>query len=133
MTLTQRLTRAGLSFIVFGTAVSLMPTNGMAFSATDGCTTPAQTYSVGSFSGDSSTFYSTYTTGLKSKSISLTQFFGGNVTHVAISAIDSNPSFKTKLRYSTVTTTTTAAKNHTDTVTVTFPKGRVVHYTVTAN
>ena len=37
MTLSDRLTRAGLSFIVFGTAVSLMPTNGMAIADTSTC------------------------------------------------------------------------------------------------
>ena len=37
MTLSQRLTRAGLSFIVFGTAVSLMPTNGSAIADTSTC------------------------------------------------------------------------------------------------
>lgn len=37
MTLSQRLTRAGLSFIVFGTAVSLMPTNGNAIADTLTC------------------------------------------------------------------------------------------------
>ena len=37
MTLSQRLTRAGLSFIVFGTAVSLMPTDGMAIADTSTC------------------------------------------------------------------------------------------------
>ena len=37
MTLSDRLTRAGLSFIVFGTAVSLMPTNGNAIADTLTC------------------------------------------------------------------------------------------------
>ena len=131
MTLSQRLTRAGLSFIVFGTAVSLMPTNGMAFSATDGCATPGQSYSVGIFAQDPLLTFPTLGTG--TKSVVLTQFLGLATTTDAISKTDGNVAFTTVISGSTVTTSTTAATGATDLVTVTFPGGRVVTYTVTAN
>ena len=132
MTLSQRLTRAGLSFIVFGTAVSLMPTNGMAFSATDGCTPPAQSYSVGIFAQDPLLTFPALGTG--TKSVVLTQFLGTATTTDAISKTDGNAAFKTVISGSTVTTsTTTNITGATDQVTVTFPGSRVVTYTVTAN
>ena len=132
MTLSQRLTRAGLSFIVFGTAVSLMPTNGMAFSATDGCTTPAQSYSIGNTSQDANLSFTT--SGGGTKSVVLTQFLGTATTTDAISKNDGNGAFTTVISGSTVTTsTTTTVTGATDQVTVTFPGGRVVTYTVTAN
>ena len=132
MTLSQRLTRAGLSFIVFGTAVSLMPTNGMAFSATDGCIPPAQSYSVGTLAQDPLLTFPALGTG--TKSVVLTQFLGTATTTDAISKNDGNGAFTTVISGSTVTTsTTTTITGATDQVTVTFPGSRVVTYTVTAN
>ena len=138
MTLSQRLTRAGLSFIVFGTAVSLMPTNGMAFSATDGCTTPAQSYSVGTFAQDPSVSFTTsgsFTAlGTGTKSVTLNKYLDTSPTTDTTSITDSNIAFTTLSSGSTVTTSTaTAAALATDLVTVTFPGGHVVTYTVTAN
>ena len=132
MTLSDRLTRAGLSFIVFGTAVSLMPTNGMAFSATDGCTPPAQSYSIGINPRETTSFYTTSGTG--TRSVTLNKYLDTSLTTDTLSITDSNIAFATSFSGSTVTTsTTTAATGATDLVTVTFPGGHVVTYTVTAN
>lgn len=131
MTLSQRLTRAGLSFIVFGTAVSFMPTDGMAFSATDSCNVPAQSYSVGITSQESTTNYTT--SGSGTKSVALTQFLGNTSTTSATGKNDGNAAFTTLISGSTISTTTTAATGQTDLVTVNFPGGRVVTYTVIAN
>ena len=132
MTLSDRLTRAGLSFIVFGTAVSLMPTNGMAFSATDGCTPPAQSYSVGNIPKDPLLTFPALGTG--TKSVTLNKYLDTSLTTDTTSITDSNIAFTTLSSGSTVTTSTaTAAALATDLVTVTFPGGHVVTYTVTAN
>ena len=132
MTLSQRLTRAGLSFIVFGTAVSLMPTNGMAFSATDGCTTPAQSYSIGINPQETTSLYTTSGTG--TRSVTLNKYLDTSLTIVIPTIADSNSAFNTVISGSTVTTsTTTAIAGAIDQVTATFSDGHVVTYTVTAN
>lgn len=63
MILSQRLTRAGLVFILLGTAASLVPTNGNASAATDVCTIVSQSYSVGTVARDTTTNFPTTTTG----------------------------------------------------------------------
>ena len=126
MTLSQRLTRAGLSFIVFGTAVSLMPTNGMAFSATDNCLTATTHDFVGISATDASTSYEIVS---GTHTIVLTATPAGSAT--ADAASDDIAGFKTLIVSNIVTTTSSAAVGVTDHVVVSFSDGRTVSYSVT--
>jgi len=56
MTLTQRLTRAGLTFILLGTVASLVPTDGNAEGDTYQCNRH-DTYTIGTVYGDTATAY----------------------------------------------------------------------------
>ena len=133
MTLSQRLTRAGLAFILFGTVAALVPTNGNASAATDGCTIPTQSYSVGTVAQDPTTIFTTTTSGTN-KSVTLTQFLSDVTTNAGNTPSNSNPLFTTSISGSTITTSTlsTTSTGTTDSVTILFPGGRVVTYTVTA-
>ena len=133
MTLSQRLTRAGLSFIVFGTAVSLMPTNGMAFSATDNCTVPTQKDYVGNSAKDTALTYPI--TGTTIGSTLVLKAHNGRLSTGLPTVVDSD-----KTKFSTVadsgnkvTTTRKTTGTQSETVTATFSDGHVVTYTVTAN
>ena len=132
MTLSQRLTRAGLSFIVFGTAVSLMPTNGMAFSATDNCTVPTQKDYVGNSAKDTALTYPI--TGTTIGSTLVLNSYNGSLSTGSPTVVDSDPTnFSTSVSGSTVTTTRKTTGTQSETVTATFSDGHVVTYTVTAN
>lgn len=134
MTLSQRLTRAGLIFILLGTAAALVPTNGNASAATDGCTIESQSYSVGSRAQDSTQNFLA-TTSEQNKSVTLTQYLGTAPTAAAetTNVIDSNPAFTTKIANTNVTTSTPlgTAVGTVDTVTISFPGGHRVTYMVT--
>lgn len=71
MKLSQRLTRAGLAFIVFGTATAMFPTNGNASAATDSCGVATQKDYVGQARGETYTGY-----GSTAGSLSLGVFLG---------------------------------------------------------
>ena len=132
MTLSQRLTRAGLVFILLGTAAALVPTDGNASAATDGCTIASQSYSVGSTARDSTqNFFAT--TSNQSKSVTLTQYLGATPTADATNVTDSNPAFKTKIADTYVTTSISSdtVAGTVDTVTISFPGGHTVTYMVT--
>ena len=134
MTLSQRLTRAGLSFIVFGTAVSLMPTDGMAFSASDSCPPPTihdyvgtqdatSAYFIGH--GSTSTILTAYpvsgvtVTGVSNTSVGfLNTVLGDSVLGYSVTSVD---------------TSFPATVNAVDNVVVSFSDGRTVSYTVTQN
>jgi len=133
MTLSQRLTRAGLVFILLGTAAALVPTNGNASAATDGCTIASQSYSVGSTARDpTQNFFAT--TSNQSKSVTLTQYLGTTPTAAAKSVTNSNTAFTTEIANTSVTTSTSSSTvaGTVDTVTISFPGGHTVTYTVTA-
>ncbi len=130
MTLSQRLTRAGLVFVLFGSVVSLLPTNGTATAATN-YTPPSTGETVGLFAGDTTKTYPT-TMG----SVTLTAFSDSGAT--AVSATDvitgaDTGTFTTTVTGNQVKTTTTlaAGSTATDQVTVTFSNSRTVTYTVT--
>ena len=132
MTLSQRLTRAGLVFILLGTAAALVPTNGNASAATDGCTIESRSYSVGSTARDpTQNFFAT--TSNQSKSVTLTQYLGTTPTAAAKSVTNSNPAFTTKIADTYVTTSTSSSTvaGTVDTVTISFPDGHTVTYMVT--
>jgi len=124
MTLSQRLIRAGFAFIVFGTAVALIPTNGNASAATDTCTVAGQKDYVGNSPTDTTPGYLA-----SGGSLTLTASPEGSAT--AQTAGDGTTGFKTTISGTTVTTTTAAAGT-TDLVTVSFSDGHTVTYTVTA-
>ena len=104
MTTSQRLTRAGLTFILFGSVVALVPTNGTAIAATDYVTPVTTGETVGTFAGDTTIFYST--TGLSSSTsgiITLTAF--SNTTgEEATSVTDTTTGFSTTTNGNKVTT-----------------------------
>ena len=132
MTLSQRLTRAGLSFIVFGTAVSLMPTDGMAFSATDNCTVPTQKDYVGNSVNDTALTYSI--AGTTAGSTLVLNSYNGSLSTGSPTVVDSDlTNFSTLASGNTVTTTRKNTGTQSETVTATFSDGHVVTYTVTAN
>ena len=121
MTLTQRLTRAGATFIVFGIAAAFVPTNSNAFSATDTCAIPAQKDYVGSKDNISS-----YT--LANNTLALTAYPANGVTATSVSSPGAD--YANTLSSSTVTTTRTAGSSASESVTVTFSDGHTVTYTV---
>ena len=123
MTLTQRLTRAGATFIVFGVAAAFVPTNSNAFSATDTCTIPAQKDYVGKFATDAAPTYA-----LLNDTLALTAYPANGVTPTSVSPASTD--YTNTLSGSTVTTTRTAGSNDTESVTVTFSDGHTVTYTV---
>ena len=120
MTLTQRLTRAGATFIVFGIAAAFVPTNSNAFSATDTCAILAQKDYVGSKDNISS-----YT--LANNTLALTAYPANGVTATSVSPAAAN--YTNTLNGSTVTTSRTSGTGS-ETVTVTFSDGHAVTYTV---
>jgi len=132
MTLSQRLTRAGLVFILLGTAAALVPTNGNASAAADDCTIKSQSYPVGSTAQDlTQTFPAT--TSEQNKSVTLTQYLGATSTADATNVTDSNGAFTTKIANTSVTTSTSSdtVAGTVDTVTISFPGGHTVTYMVT--
>ncbi len=127
MTLTQRLTRAGATFIVFGTAALMIPTDGNAFSATDTCTIPAQKDYVGDSATDTAGSYA-----LVGGTRSLTAYPANGVSAQTVS--DGNTADFTTTRSGNQVTTMLkagASTGTTDLVTVTFSDGHIVTYTVT--
>ncbi len=134
MTLSQRLTRAGLVFILLGTAAALVPTDGNASAATDGCTIASQSYSVGNMARDSTQNFPA-TTSNQSKSVTLTQYLGTTPTAAAktTNVTDSNSAFTTKIANTDVKTSTSSdtVAGTVDTVTISFPGGHTVTYMVT--
>ena len=132
MTLTQRLTRAGATFIVFGIAAAFVPTNSNAFSATDDCVIPAQKDYVGNSSDDKT---ATYT--LPSSNILILTAYPANgvkvtgvspagtgYTNILIDPTVTNPRVST-------TRIGTGTGTDSESVTVTFSDGHTVTYTVT--
>ena len=128
MTLTQRLTRAGATFIVFGIAAAFVPTNSNAFSATDDCGIPAQKDYVGNSPVDTTPSYT-----LVGNTLILTAYPAKGVTATSVSAAGTdytNLLINSTVINSTVTTTRTAGSTASENVTVTFSDGHTVTYTV---
>ena len=123
MTLTQRLTRAGLVFVLLGTVAALLPTSGTANAATVTCTSDGQTYTLGQSSTDGVTAY-TLGSGL---TLTLNTYAGSTQTTATITASDitnftniiSASSIKITLAPTTPATTTSA----TNTVSAVFGNG----------
>ena len=122
MTLTQRLTRAGATFIVFGIAAAFVPTNSNAFSATDTCTVSTQRDYVGKGPTDTDASYT-----LSSNILILTAYPATGVTVTGVSAVGDG--YTNLLINSTVTTTRTSGTGS-ESVTVTFSDGHTVTYIV---
>ncbi len=122
MTLTQRLTRAGATFIIFGVAAALVPTNGNAYSATDTCTVLTQKDYVGQNSTDASPSYT-----LTSNTLTLTAFPANGVTALSVSSGETG--FTNTLSGNSVTTTRNSGTGP-ETVIVTFSDNHTVTYTV---
>ena len=123
MTLTQRLTRAGATFIVFGVAAAFVPTNSNAFSATDGCMLTGHRDSVGNSQGDMVTSYSFNS----SNTLTLTGFSESGATITSVTA--GSTGFSNTFAGSQVTTSRTVGAGL-ESVTVAFSDGHTVTYTV---
>ena len=122
MTLTQRLTRAGATFIVFGIAAAFVPTNSNAFSATDTCMIPGQQDSVGTLKGDTTTSYL-----FNNNTLTLTGFSESGATITSVTA--GSTGFSNTFAGSQVTTSRTVGAGL-ESVTVAFSDGHTVTYTV---
>ena len=83
MTLTQRLTRAGLVFVLLGTVAALLPTSGTANAETVTCTSDGKTYTLGQSSTDAFTAYTLGST------LTLNTYVGSIQTTTTITASDS--------------------------------------------
>ena len=110
MTLTQRLTRAGLVFVLLGTVAALLPTSGTANAETVKCASDGKTYTLGQSSDDASAVYTLGST--------LNTYVGGKQTTATITASDStnftniiSPSSITITPAPTTSATTTPATN----------------------
>ena len=133
MTLTQRLTRAGATFIVFGIAAAFLPTNSNAFSATDGCTVDGHRDYVGTYQGDTRTSYLFIVGANTADALTLTGYSESGATITSISPggtgfINTFVSATPFTRQTVVMTRTTGTGP--DNVTVTFSDGHVVAYSV---
>lgn len=133
MTLSQRLTRAGLTFILFGAMAALLPSDGNASGATDYCTTKSQSYSVGKSAGETRTLYPVVTR--VGGNLNLNTYL--NITLVSTGKLVSTDSagYKTVVTGSKVVTTlgAKATKGTLDIITIAFPAGgRTVTYVVQA-
>ena len=132
MTLTQRLTRAGLVFVLLGTVAALVPTNGVANAAQ--CTVAGVIDTLGTSPSDTSTSYSFTASG---GSLVLGSFVGTTSADVKFFFDNSGGAFTNTIGGSAgsvgsvVSISATSAA--TETVTATFPNGQVVAVTVTAN
>lgn len=83
MTLTQRLTRAGLVFVLLGTVAALLPTSGTANAETVICASDGKTYTLGQSSTDG---VKAYTLG---STLTLNTYVGSIQTTATITASDS--------------------------------------------
>ena len=121
MTLTQRLTRAGLVFVLLGTVAALLPTSGTANAATVTCTSDGQTYTLGQSSTDG---VKAYTLG---STLTLSTYVGSIQTTATITASDSTNFTNTILADSITitpkTTTPATTTSATNTVSAVFGNG----------
>ena len=121
MTLTQRLTRAGLVFVLLGTVAALLPTSGTANAATVTCTSDGQTYTLGQSSTDASAAYTLGST------LTLNTYVGSIQTTATITASDSTNFTNTILADSITitpkTTTPATTTSATNTVSAVFGNG----------
>jgi len=124
MTLTQRLTRAGATFIVFGIAAAFVPTNSNAFSATDTCMIPGQQDSVGTLKGDTTTSYL-----FNNNTLTLTGYSesGATITSVSTGITGFTNTFVSATQTVVMVRTSDTGL---ESVTVTFSDGHTVTYTV---
>lgn len=116
MTLTQRLTRAGLVFVLLGTVAALLPTSGTANAETVGCTSDGKTYTLGQSSNDTST---AYTLG---SALTLNTYVGGIQTTATITASDST-NFTNAISANSITITPATTTPATNTVLAVFGNG----------
>jgi len=135
MTLSQRLTRAGLVFILFGSVVAVLPTNGSATAATKYKNSKA--YTLGTAPGDLSTTYA-----IKSSapgpgtSVTLKTFIDSTPVSNATLTFTKTPGSGSGTFANTQnadgSVTITATGPATETVSAAFPGGTVVDVTVIA-
>ena len=128
MTLTQRLTRAGATFIVFGVAAAFVPTNSNAFSAVDNCSIVGQRDFVGTSPTDTATSYS-----FTADTLTLTGYSESGATITSVSP--GNTGFTNTFTSAVAGTNQTVVMARTsgagsESVTVTFSDGHIVAYSV---
>ena len=139
MTLSQRLTRAGLTFILFGTVAAALPHQDDAAHATDDCTKPPATYRLTTDSGGNtpSTTTTISLTGANGvpKTVVLYTFFNTGATRATFSAVGSNFTATGAVTVNPavgMTTTVTGTGTGSGVVTSTYTPGGIT-YTATEN
>jgi len=114
MTLTQRLTRAGLVFVLLGTVAALIPTNGTANAATM-CSTGGTAYTLGTGPGDTTMTYTLGTT------LTLNTYVNSTQTAPASFTASNNTDFtNTSSSGSSITITPKSTASASETVTAAF-------------
>jgi len=116
MTLTQRLTRAGLVFVLLGTVAALLPTSGTANAETVICASDGKTYTLGQSSTDG---VKAYTLG---STLTLNTYVAGTQTAATITASDST-NFTNDISVNSITITSKTATSATNTVSAVFGNG----------
>ncbi len=121
MTLTQRLTRAGLVFVLLGTVAALLPTSGTANAETVICASDGKTYTLGQSSTDG---VKAYTLG---SGLTLNTYVGSIQTAATITASDTT-NFTNIISASSITitlapTTPATTTSATNTVSAVFGNG----------
>jgi len=116
MTLTQRLTRAGLVFVLLGTVAALLPTSGTANAATVICASDGKTYTLGQSSTDG---VKAYTLG---STLTLNTYVGSIQTTATITASDST-NFTNTILADSITITPKTTTPATNTVSAVFGNG----------
>ena len=121
MTLTQRLTRAGLVFVLLGTVAALLPTSGTANAETVTCTGDSHTYTLVQSSTDAFTAYTLGST------LTLNTYVGDIQTTATITASDStnftNAISANSITITPATTTPATTTPATNTVLAVFGNG----------
>ena len=131
MTISQRLVRAGLTFVLFGTMAALVPTNGNVFAATDSC---PNADTLGITPGDTATSYSFASSG---GSLTLNAYNSQSPTKVSFvfTQISGTGTFTNSPNAGNPNATTvniTASGPATETVQATFQDGQTITVTVNA-
>ena len=126
MTLSQRLTRAGLTFIVLGTVATLVPTNGVANAATTTCAQNGNTYTLGTSPNEATATYP-----LNGASLTLNTYVNTTQTAASITASDSI-NFTNTISPSSITITRNNPGPASETVSAAFVSGPTVVATVTS-
>ena len=116
MTLTQRLTRAGLVFVLLGTVAALLPTSGTANAETVTCASDSKTYALGPSSDDASAVYTLGST------LTLYTYVDHTQTAATITASDTT-NFTNIISPSSITITPAPTTSATNIVSAVFGNG----------